>query len=252
MNIEFRTLKNTEIEVRPTNTKFKGKASLLLYIDSRAAANILNETIGNFNWQIDYKDVAGKVYGTLSLWDSEKQQWIGKTDTGSESNIEADKGQASDILKRCLARWGCDYLYSAPDITITCPDKYYYNDKMTMKFNVKEIEYTDKKISKLIIVDRFNNEVFNWTLNSNNTTTTNTIQHPIQSTIQDAINATTLVNEIVDKKQMLKEFVVNNHTEENSEQIKRFYNYYLPKMETWKGNINLPALLEKWLQPKAS
>lgn len=246
--INFKPLATNQIEVRPTNTKFKGSANLLLYIDSRCAANILNDAVGEFNWQIEYKPINDKVYGRLSIWDNDKKQWVYKEDTGSESNIEAEKGQASDILKRCIARWGCDYLYTAPDIKISCPDNYYFNDKMTMKFNVKEIEYTDKKISKLIIVDRFNNEVYNWTLNG----TTTQSKHPVQTVVEDAVEVATVVKTVVDKKQMLKEFVVNNHTEENETEIKRFYNYYLPKMEGWKGNINLTALFEKWLQPKTA
>jgi hypothetical protein len=237
MNIDFRTLTKNEIEVRPTNTKYKGKASLLLYIDSRAAANILNETIGNFNWSIDYKEVAGKVYGTLSIWDSEKQQWVGKTDTGSESNIEADKGQASDILKRCLARWGCDYLYSAPDITINCPDNYYFNDKMTMKFSVKDIEYTDRKISKLIIVDRFNNEVYNWSANT-------TTQYPAQSSVNTTEQVTEKAVDIPNNEQKLKQYLIDNKTEENEEQLKKFVTYYIKK--DFKGNMDINKLWQLW------
>lgn len=159
--LEFRKLTEEDVEVRPTNTKYKGSCELLLYIDSRAATDILNEAVGPFNWNMEYKEVAGKTYGRLSIWDEDKQRYAYKEDTGSESNIEADKGLASDILKRCLARWGCDALYSTPKIKIECPDKYYFNDKMTMKFSVSRIVIdSNNKIADLEIVDRFGKVVY--------------------------------------------------------------------------------------------
>lgn len=159
--IEFKPLTPEQIEVRPAEAK-KGRVTLLLYIDSRAAANILNTTVGEFNWQIEYKDVSGEIYGRLSIWDDDRKMWVYKEDTGSESNVEAQKGRASDILKRCLARWGCDFLYTAPRIVLDAPEKWFFNDRLTMTFSVKSITYEGKRISSLTIVDRFGNEVFNW------------------------------------------------------------------------------------------
>lgn len=31
--------------------------------------------------------------------------------------------------------------------------------------------------------------------------------------------------------------------------VTKFYNYYLPKAETWKGNMNLQSLWQKWITP---
>lgn len=160
--LNFRPLTPEQIEVRPTDTKVQGKCSLLLYIDSRQAARILNDTVGVMNWQISYKDVAGTIYGRLEIWDEDRDCWICKEDTGSEANIEAEKSKSSDILKRCLARWGCDYLYYTPKIKIDCPPSFYFNQKMCMTFQVKEIEFVGKDCVKLVIVDRFGNVVFNW------------------------------------------------------------------------------------------
>lgn len=161
--LNFKPLTAEQIEVRPTDTKTQGKCTLLLYIDSRMAARILNETVGVMNWQIEYKDVAGQIYGRLSIWDDERQMWVYREDTGSEGNIEAEKSLSSDILKRNLARWGCDYLYYTPKIKIDCPPSFYFNNKMCMTFQVKEIEFNGKDCVKLVIVDRFGNVVFNWT-----------------------------------------------------------------------------------------
>lgn len=160
--LKFRPITAQEVEIKPTDTKVQGKCTLLLFIDSRAAAQILNETVGVMNWQIEYKDVAGKIYGRLSIWDDERGCWIYKEDTGSEGNIEADKSLSSDILKRCLARWGCDYLYYTPRVQINCPDSYYWNGRMNMKFNVRELEFDGKTCTKLVIEDRFGNVVYSY------------------------------------------------------------------------------------------
>ena len=248
--INFKPLTPQQIEVRPTNTKFKGSANLLLYIDSRCAANILNDTVGVFNWQIEYKSVNDKVYGRLSIRHPETGEWVIKEDTGSESNIEADKGQASDILKRCIARWGCDFLYTAPDIKIKCPDNYYFNDKLTMTFTVKDIEYVDKRICRLVIVDRFGNEVYKWSetgktpayapeveTTPTTTTTTNTKEVP-ESPVSN-LDALTF-------------FCKQEKTEENKDQLTRFYNYYKPKCDTWKGVMNHIQLWENWQKPRTN
>lgn len=239
--ITFNPLTPQQIEVRPTNTKYKGKASLLLYIDSRAAAEILDDTFGPFNWQIEYKPINDKIYGRLSIFNPITNQWIAKEDTGSESNIEADKGQASDILKRCLARWGCNFLYSAPDITIKCPDSYYYNDKLSMSFKVKEIEYEGKKISKLIIVDKFNNEVFNW----NNKTLNNTPNNSQNNTVN-----TTNIIPTTDNLTILRTFCSEKKNEKgvDNQKLMKFWEHYNYKIvnNLWKGTMQPDVLFNKF------
>lgn len=169
--LNFKPLTAEQIEVRPTDTKVQGKCTLLLYIDSRCAAKILNDTVGVMNWQISYKDVAGTIYGRLDIWDEDRNCWVYKEDTGSEANIEAEKSKSSDILKRCLARWGCDYLYYTPKIKIDCPPSFYFNNKMTMTFTVADIAFNDnKQCTKLVILDRFNNVVFDWSNGQQNNT----------------------------------------------------------------------------------
>ena len=196
--LNFKPLTAEQIEVRPTDTKVKGKCTLLLYIDSRCAAQILNDTVGVMNWQLEYKDVKGTIYGRLSIWDEERNFWVYKEDTGSEGSIEAEKSLSSDILKRCLARWGCDFLYYTPRIRVDCPDTYYYNDKMTMAFRVQEIEFDGKNCTKLVIVDRFGKVVYdlNGTVNSTaiQQQNPNLIPKPIFLSIQSAKSEDELVS----------------------------------------------------------
>lgn len=227
--IKFRPLRPEDIEVRVGEAKTKGSATLLLYIDSRMAADILNEAVGEFGWQIEYKEVAGQIYGRLSIWDEDRKMWVYKEDTGSESNIEAAKGMSSDIVKRCLARWGCDYLYSSPKIRIQCADDYYWNDKMTMTFSVKEISYEGKKIVHLIIVDRFGSPVFVYDKGKVTASNQPTQAQPPQAKSKDEI---------------LKEFCASKKATEPKDKLLGFYNYYSTK--TWSGPFNAEQLFSKW------
>ena len=112
----FRTLRASEIDCRISTASQKG-VSLLLYKDARVDQNILDETVGPMNWQRSHS--RDNANCTVSLWDEEKQQWIAKEDTGTESNTEKEKGLASDSFKRACFNWGIGReLYTAPFIWI--------------------------------------------------------------------------------------------------------------------------------------
>lgn len=130
---------------------------MLLYIDSRAVVKLLNETVGNMDWQSEFFSVNDQLMCRIGIYDAGKQMWIWKSDTGSESNIEAEKGLVSDCYKRVLSRWGVIELYSAPNIVI--PDDGYGNKG----YKVTEIDYdNDRNIIHLVIANRFDKEVFRW------------------------------------------------------------------------------------------
>ena len=166
--MKFRTLKANEIDCRISTVNENG-ISLLLYKDARVDQNILDETVGGMNWQRKHtRDNANCI---VSIWDSNKGQWIEKEDTGTESFSEAEKGLASDSFKRACFNWGIGReLYTAPFIWIikdnckiekkqdtkTGKDKWTCNDK----FRVLEIDYNDnKEITKLVIVNKTIGEV---------------------------------------------------------------------------------------------
>lgn len=157
--MKFRTLKANEIDCRISTINEKGLA-LLLYKDARVDQNILDETVGEMNWQRKHtRDNANCI---VSIWDPNKSQWIEKEDTGTESFSEAEKGLASDSFKRACFNWGIGReLYSAPFIWISKDNckidkKKDSNGKekytSTDKFKVVEIEYdVNREITKLVI-----------------------------------------------------------------------------------------------------
>ena len=151
----FRDLTKEDIDVRIASIKENG-LSLLLYKDARVDMDILDETVGPYNWKREHQFKDGKLYCTVSIYDTEKQQWIGKEDVGAESNTEQEKGQASDSFKRACFNWGIGReLYTAPFIWIPADKcnikqfngKWICNDK----FYVEAIEIKDKVITGIAI-----------------------------------------------------------------------------------------------------
>lgn len=144
----FRDLRADEIDCRIATVKENGM-TLLLYKDARCDMNILDETVGAFNWQRSHiRDNANCI---VSIWDDEKKQWISKEDVGTESNTEAEKGLASDSFKRACFNWGIGReLYTAPFIWI---GKGMFKDKYD-KFEVQDITIKDKKIVGLSIYNK--------------------------------------------------------------------------------------------------
>lgn len=167
--MEFRTLRADEIELRVGTVSKKG-ATLLLYKDARCDMNVLDETVGTLNWKREHtRDNANCI---VSIWDSEKSQWISKEDTGTESNTEKEKGLASDSFKRACVNFGIGReLYTSPFVFIQCPtvakengrgydlsDKFYFSGA-----KVSEIRYDEfRNISKLVIKDKHGSVMFNW------------------------------------------------------------------------------------------
>lgn len=241
-NNMFRTLKAEEIEVRVQSVK-NGKANMLLYIDSRAVTKLLDETVGPMNWQTEFYEVNGQTIGKLGIWDSEKQQWIWKSDTGTESNIEAVKGLISDVYKRMISRWGVVELYSSPKIVLD--DDGYGNTG----YRVSEILYdAERNITHLVLVNRFGKEVFRWDEGQRPQVT----QVP-QRAVATPQNVQTDALDYVVETEMdkLKRFYKSKfHTMGPEEQkiFTEFKDFYKAKIEKsgWKGEFNVDNLWLKW------
>lgn len=168
--MKFRPLRADEIEIR-IGTVSKAGASVLLYKDARCDMNILDETVGVFNWQAHYlRDNANCV---VSLWDAEKHQWIEKEDVGVPSKTQEEKGLASDSFKRACFKWGIGReLYTAPFIFVKCntvqSGKGYKleNPYQFSNARVSHIAYIDiegrRVISELELVDKDGNSIYSW------------------------------------------------------------------------------------------
>ena len=167
--LKFRNLTKDEIEVR-----VGAGSTLLLYKTARVDANILDETVGCFNWTKRFYQVKNtmicEVAINVNYDDTTKEPlWVAKGDAGDESQTEAIKGEASDSFKRAGFAWGIGRsLYNAPKIKL--PTEY----KDNKFFDVEIIEYDSKsKISKLVITTNFGKDiVFQYPKNINYPQTT--------------------------------------------------------------------------------
>ena len=237
----FRTLKADEIDVRVAQID-KTWATLLLYKNARVDMDILDETVGVYNWKREHtRDNANCI---VSIYDQEKKEWISKEDTGTESNTEKEKGLASDSFKRACVNLGIGReLYSSPSIFIF-PKKdikyknggkevdefFEYKDgKYTTKtrFYVDYIDYDDnRKIKDLLIRDNKNNIRF------------------------EELSSETA--KIRDKKIMqFKKLIEENEDRDNNFERKEVYDYFGAENDTqikWNDLDKAIMLLEKRLK----
>ena len=173
--MEFRDLRADEIDCRVATVTEKG-VSLLLYKDARCDMNILDETVGAENWQNKFYEQKGILFCSLGINTNYNNpdlpdRWIWKDDAGSESNTEAEKGNASDARKRSGVAFGLGReLYTAPFIWIKAGDCKIVEDKRAKngitcrdRFTVTDVEIKNKKIVKLEIRnDSTSQRVFVW------------------------------------------------------------------------------------------
>ena len=157
--MKFRDLTSEEIEVRVQSVAKNDKGViLLLYKDARVDQNILDETVTPKYWQKDYYEANGilfcKVGINVGALTGTYDTWVWKSDCGSESNIEAQKGEASDAFKRTCFNWGIGReLYTAPFVYVPADKCNISNGKCFDKFAVERIKTVNKHIVGLSIVN---------------------------------------------------------------------------------------------------
>lgn len=158
--MDFRDLKAEEIEVRVSRVLNAG-VELLLYKDARCDMRILDETVGAENWQNEFYDCKGTLFckvGILISRGEQFQEWVWKDNAGAPSNMEAQKGEASDAFKRACFCWGIGReLYTAPRIFVyadKCSEiKMGKNGKPQCydRFRVEKVRIEDGQITGLSI-----------------------------------------------------------------------------------------------------
>lgn len=129
------------IDGNPSN----GRARFVPFIDSRVCASLLDQWVGPWNWRDEYEpatiDGKNAMYCHLEIRDPETGEWVRKTDVGSPTGFEAQKGIMSDSFKRaaCL-KWGVGRnVYDLPgDVWAPC-DVYQKNGKDQGRANSQSV-----------------------------------------------------------------------------------------------------------------
>ena len=156
--MKFRDLTEKDIEVRVQSVKQNGLV-LLLYKNARVDMNILDETVGAENWQREHYECKGNLFCRVGIRmyvkdnaNASVTDWVYKSDCGTESNTEAQKGEASDSFKRACFNWGIGReLYTSPFIWIPADKCNIQNGKCYDRFSVEKIIIEDKQIKALAI-----------------------------------------------------------------------------------------------------
>ena len=161
----FRDLRADEIEVRVGNiikdreTKEPKAFNLLLYKTSRTDMAILDETFGTFGWRNHFYQVKNTMVCSIEVWDEETKQWINKDNGGDDDTaMEQVKSELSDSLKRAGSTLGIGRkLYTASKIYMVVDIT--KDNTTTSYYQVKEIDYDDKGITHLVVINKKTKEV---------------------------------------------------------------------------------------------
>ena len=96
-------------------------ASCVAYIDARQVQDLLDEVCGAENWQCKYSEHKGNLFCSIGIFVND---WVWKSDCGTESNVEKQKGEASDAFKRAAVMWGVGrFLYSKTIVKLPVKEK---------------------------------------------------------------------------------------------------------------------------------
>ena len=99
----------------------------LAYIDARDVMDRLDKVIGPASWQCRYPtDYNGLLICEIGIRasflgipvrpDSLGTEWVWKANGAGDTQVEAEKGKASDAFKRAAVLWGIGrYLYALPN-----------------------------------------------------------------------------------------------------------------------------------------
>ena len=93
-------LKLEDIEFRIQSINKGGYATILAYKNARVDMQRLDAIVGPENWTRKHEFKNNQLYCSVGVYDKDKKEWVWKEDVGTESNTEAEKGQASDSFKR--------------------------------------------------------------------------------------------------------------------------------------------------------
>ena len=119
-------------------------ASCVAYIDARDVQDLLDEVCGADCWQVLYEEHKGNLFAKIGIFYTDPvgghAEWIWKSDCGTESNVEKQKGEASDAFKRAAVMWGIGrFLYSKKIVKLPVKEK-----GKDFKGNPKYVPYSDK------------------------------------------------------------------------------------------------------------
>ena len=77
---------------------------LVAYIDARDVEDVFDTHVGPDKWQCKYSMVGEQMICDIGVYCND--QWVWKSDGGTKTDIEGEKGLLSDSFKGAAVKWG--------------------------------------------------------------------------------------------------------------------------------------------------
>lgn len=81
-----------------------GISRIVAYQDSRDVQKVLDHVCGPDCWENEPMNINGKLYMSIKI--KTEDGWVSRADVGTETQVEAVKGESSDAFKRAAVMWG--------------------------------------------------------------------------------------------------------------------------------------------------
>lgn len=168
-----------EIDFRIQSINKGGYATILAYKDARADMKRLDEVYGVEGWQRKHEVINDKEFCHVGVWSKQLSQWVWKSDCGTESSTEKEKGESSDAFKRACFNFGIGReLYEYPQIQIKLNQNEFEvtGDRVKQTYNLKlkewkwESLFNGNKIVHLSAKDEAGKQRFVWNYATTKTT----------------------------------------------------------------------------------
>jgi hypothetical protein len=160
-----------DIEFRVQSINNGGYATVLAYKSARVDMARLDAAVGPLGWQRKHEFINGKLFCHVGLWNGACNEFVWKSDVGTESMTEAAKGESSDSFKRACFNWGIGReLYDYPVISVKLNENEWTKDggrpKQTYNLKIRDwtwySEFTDGRVSFLAAKDENGKVRFKW------------------------------------------------------------------------------------------
>lgn len=222
MNLEelSRPLTIEDIDFRVQSINNGGYATILAYKSARIDMQRLDQSVGPLNWQRKHELIDGNLHCHVGIYDSNKNEWVWKSDVGTESMTEKEKGQASDSFKRACFNWGIGReLYDYPVISIKLNDNEWEKKKdnqgkerayATYNLKIKEwkwySQFTYGNINYLACKDNNGKLRFQWGTFVKEEESQPKVQQTAQSTIDSDANIKGFLKKKTDDEILREEY----------------------------------------------
>jgi len=131
-------------------------ANCVAYIDSRDVQDLFDKVCGAQNWSNKFEEHKGNLFCSIGI--DLDGHWVWKSDCGTESQVEKQKGESSDAFKRAAVMWGVGrFLYNLDIIKIKevakdSKGKYYPTHNGSRVWDITD--HCNKLINKKIVENK--------------------------------------------------------------------------------------------------